>query len=137
MMRNGGGSIINVSSEYSLTGHTSNTAYACSKAAVNTLTKYIATQYGEFGIRCNTIIAGLIMTNGSSRMPEQIAAAYQKNCLIDEPGQPIDIARMANFLASDESRYITGQEFVVDGGFGAHIPTAISDTERNLWREKG
>ena len=130
MVKAGCGSIVNISSACGSMGHTQYTAYACSKAAINTLTKYTATQCGVHGIRCNAVVPSLIVTNKSSLMPEPVSEAYRDDCLLKRLGQPIDVARVVSFLASDESGYITAQEIVVDGGFGSHIPTAISDIEQ-------
>jgi NAD(P)-dependent dehydrogenase (short-subunit alcohol dehydrogenase family) len=65
-------------------------------------------------------------------MPEVAAEAYRAECLLGRLGEPIDVARAVRFLASDDSSYITGQELVVDGGFTAHIPTAIHLGEQGL-----
>ena len=132
MIKAGSGSIINISSACGAMGHTQYTAYACSKAAINTLTKYTATQCGVYGIRCNAVMPSLIVTNKSSMMPEAVLEAYSRDCLLGRLGLPVDVAKVARFLASNESGYITGQEIIVDGGFGSHIPTTISDLEKSF-----
>ncbi|MDR1183571.1 MAG: SDR family oxidoreductase [Coriobacteriales bacterium] len=129
MIKEGGGSIINISSGFASVGHIAHTAYACSKAAINTLTRYIAAQYGPQGIRCNSVSPGLIQTNGSSLMPESVADAYRENCLLPRLGRPIDVAKLVGFLASDESDYMTGQNLIIDGGFGSHVPFSIAKAE--------
>ena len=124
MMAGGGGSIINISSGQSLSGDLSNTAYAAGKAALNSLTRDIATQYGHRGIRCNAIAPGLIVTpEAQQRFPAAFRDMFIDNCLVSRLGHPRDIANTVVFLASDLSSYITGQVISVDGGILSHLPT--------------
>ena len=124
MMAGGGGSIINISSGQSLSGDLSNTAYAAGKAALNSLTRDIATQYGHQGIRCNAIAPGLIVTpEAQERFPAAFRDMFVENCLVPRLGHPRDIANTVVFLASDLSSYITGQVISVDGGILSHLPT--------------
>jgi NAD(P)-dependent dehydrogenase (short-subunit alcohol dehydrogenase family) len=124
MVGGGGGSIINISSGTSTAGDFFATAYAASKGAVNTLTKYVATQYGAKGVRCNALVLGLIATPVlKSVMPEPLRDVFRDNKLVGRLGEPQDVAEMVLFLASDRSRFITGQLLPVDGGFYAHTPT--------------
>jgi NAD(P)-dependent dehydrogenase (short-subunit alcohol dehydrogenase family) len=124
MMAGGGGSIINISSGTSMAGDFFATAYAASKGAVNTLTRYVATQYGAKGIRCNALVLGLIATPIlKAVMPEPLRDIFRDNKLVGRLGEPRDVAEMVLFLASDRSRFITGQLLPVDGGFYAHTPT--------------
>lgn len=123
MIANGGGSIINISSGTAMAANLYQTAYGCSKAAVNTMTKYIATQYGSQGVRCNAIGAGLIRTEKlAATMPEPMQEVYRNAKLIPRLGRPEDIAEMVAFLGSDRSQWITGQVYAVDGGFLAQSP---------------
>jgi NAD(P)-dependent dehydrogenase (short-subunit alcohol dehydrogenase family) len=132
MIARGGGSIVNISSGTSAAGGFSATAYACSKGAINTLTRYVATQYGARGIRANAIISGLIATSRlAEAMPEQIQDIFRQYNLTNRLGEPRDVAEIVEFLASDRSRYITGQLLPVDGGIYAHIPTTV-EVERVL-----
>ena len=122
MVRTGGGSIINMSSGASLKGDRTRTAYGVSKAGVNALTMYVATSHGKKGIRVNTILPGLIITDAvRAHLDEKIVAGLGKAVLTPSVGQPDDIADVVVFLASDESRYITGQMIAVDGGMSAHV----------------
>jgi NAD(P)-dependent dehydrogenase (short-subunit alcohol dehydrogenase family) len=124
MIAGGGGSIINISSGTSMAGDFFATAYAASKGAVNTFTRYVATQYGSQGIRCNALVLGLIATPVlKSVMPEPLRDIFRDNKLVGRLGEPRDVAEMVLFLASDRSRFITGQLLPVDGGFYAHTPT--------------
>ncbi|WGM47298.1 NADP-dependent 7-alpha-hydroxysteroid dehydrogenase [Brevundimonas sp. NIBR10] len=123
MLERGGGSIINISSGQSLSGDVSNFAYAASKAAVNSLTRHMATGYSPRGIRVNAIAAGLIIQPGmEQRLPAHIQKIFLSHCLVPRLGTPRDIANMVVFLASDLSSYVTGQILSVDGGFTAHLP---------------
>jgi NAD(P)-dependent dehydrogenase (short-subunit alcohol dehydrogenase family) len=122
MVSNGGGSIINMSSGASLKGDRTRTAYGVSKAGVNTLTMYVATSHGKKNVRVNTIVPGLIITDAvRAHLNDEILAGLGKAILTTHLGEPDDIANLVVFLASDESRYITGQMISVDGGMSAHV----------------
>ena len=128
MVRGGGGSIINMSSGASLKGDRTRTAYGVSKAGVNALTMYVATSHGKQGIRVNTILPGLIITDAvRAHLDEKMLAGLGKATLTPYVGQPDDIADVVVFLASDESRYITGQMIAVDGGMSAHVGLGRDD----------
>ena len=134
MLANGGGSIVNISSGLSLAGDLGSVAYAASKAALNSLTRSVATLYGDRGIRCNAIAVGLIRTPAmEATMPEPLQAIFEKHLLIPRLGRPRDIADMVVFLASDLSAYVTGQTISVDGGFFAKVPT-VPDVRELLAR---
>jgi NAD(P)-dependent dehydrogenase (short-subunit alcohol dehydrogenase family) len=122
MVEGGGGSIINMSSGASLKGDRTRTSYGVSKAGVNALTMYVATSHGKKGIRANTILPGLIITDAvRAHLNDATLASLGKATLTPSVGQPDDIADVVVFLASDESRYITGQMLAVDGGMSAHV----------------
>jgi NAD(P)-dependent dehydrogenase (short-subunit alcohol dehydrogenase family) len=122
MVRGGGGSIVNMSSGASLKGDRTRTAYGVSKAGVNALSMYVATSHGKQGIRVNTIVPGLIITDAvRAHLDESMLARLAKVPLTPYLGQPDDVADLVVFLASDESRYITGQMIVIDGGMSAHV----------------
>jgi NAD(P)-dependent dehydrogenase (short-subunit alcohol dehydrogenase family) len=122
MVRTGGGSIINMSSGASLKGDRTRTAYGVSKAGVNTLTMYVATSHGKQGIRANTIVPGLIITDAvKAHLTEKMLKGLGHAVLTPHLGQPEDIADLVLFLASEESRYITGQMIPIDGGMSAHV----------------
>lgn len=126
MAETGGGSIINISSGTSLAGDFQSTAYASSKGTVNTLTRYVATQYGALGIRCNALALGLVQTEAlDAGMPEPFKAIFKDHKPAGRLGKPADIAAMVAFLASDHSAWLTGQVISVDGGFYAHSPTTV------------
>ena len=122
MVEGGGGSIINMSSGASLKGDRTRTAYGVSKAGVNALTLYVATSHGKQGIRANTILPGLVITDAvRAHLDDATLASLSKATLTPSVGQPEDIADVVVFLASDESRYMTGQMLAVDGGMSAHV----------------
>lgn len=123
MIRAGGGAIINTSSNQSLAGDLSQSAYSASKAAVNQLTRTIATRYGRDGIRCNTVSPGMIRTAGAKEaVTEEMFAMIESHNLVGRTGRPEDLAWAVLFLASDEASFITGQLLSVDGGQMAHLP---------------
>jgi NAD(P)-dependent dehydrogenase (short-subunit alcohol dehydrogenase family) len=121
MAARGGGAIVNISSGTSLAGAPAFTAYASSKGALNTLTKYVASAHGGQGVRCNAILPGIILREGLG-VPEEMLVEYRKHHIVGRLGDPDDVARAVLFLASDLSSFITGQIFSVDGGFFAHLP---------------
>jgi NAD(P)-dependent dehydrogenase (short-subunit alcohol dehydrogenase family) len=130
MLDVGGGSIINYSSGTASAGDMKYTAYACSKAAIHTLTYYIATQYGPQGIRCNTLAIGLVRTAVNEKtIPEPFATIYRRNHAIGRMGRPNEVSEVVHFLASDDSAFITGQVIPVDGGYYAHQPTTVQMAE--------
>ncbi len=118
MKKAGGGSIVNFSSVsyHTMTPHLS--VYQAAKAAVIGMSRGLARDLGEHGIRVNSITPGWIMTQRQIELwltPEAEAQLMQLQCL-KEKVYPPDIARMALFLGGDDSRLITAQTFVVDGG---------------------
>ncbi len=117
---NRGGSIVNISSVAGMEGVKGRAAYGSTKWAVRGMTKVGAAEWGERGIRVNSIHPGIIetpMTAGLRAFTDaDVRARTERNIPLGRVGQAIDIAYMALFLASDESAYCTGQEFVVDGG---------------------
>jgi NAD(P)-dependent dehydrogenase (short-subunit alcohol dehydrogenase family) len=130
MIDRGGGSIINMSSGTSISGDMGISAYAASKGAINTITKYVATQYGSKGVRCNAVLPGLVATPTLEKvMPPAVVDVFVKEKPLGRLGEPRDIAELVLFLASHRSSYITGTEIVIDGGFLAHVPT-ISGIEQ-------
>lgn len=129
MKRAGHGSIINMSSIDGLVGSPRIISYIASKWAVRGMTKAVAMEMGPFGIRVNSIHPGHVITELG--LPEGITAEAISEMVIEHTmrhapmqrsGLPSEIAAMAVFLASSESSYCSGSEFVVDGGFTAGYP---------------
>ncbi|MEC8429509.1 MAG: glucose 1-dehydrogenase [Pseudomonadota bacterium] len=128
-MKDSGGSIINISSIEGIIGDPMTAAYNASKGGVRIFTKSAALHCADNGynIRVNSIHPGYVMTplvaNGLAELDEAEAEQFANRILssipLGEMGQPVDIANGAVFLASDESRYMTGSELVIDGGYTA------------------
>jgi 3alpha(or 20beta)-hydroxysteroid dehydrogenase len=118
MKKAGGGSIVNVSSTSGLTGYTDVIAYVGSKWAVRGMTKAAALELGPHNIRVNSIHPGAIdtpMTNPSG-LDHSIISERYSFLPLGRVGDPAEIARLAVFLASEDSSFSTGAEFVADGG---------------------
>jgi cyclopentanol dehydrogenase len=116
----GGGSIVNISSIAGLKGSTS-TAYGASKGLVRLLTKSTAIQYGPEGIRCNSVHPGIIETDMTEGMltENQGREHWLERTPLRIIATSLDVALGVLYLASDESRYVTGSELVIDGGITA------------------
>lgn len=122
MMKAGGGSIVNISSISGIVAiyGTPNVAYAASKFAVRGITKQVAIEYGEHGVRANSVHPGYIRT------PMMTAALNEEQIKIASGSVPIkrvgeveDVSNLVVFLASDESGFVTGTEYIIDGGLTA------------------
>jgi NAD(P)-dependent dehydrogenase (short-subunit alcohol dehydrogenase family) len=119
MLQNGGGAIVNISSNASLRGQPYNTAYAVAKGGVNILTMSSAAEYGAKGIRINAVSPGVIRTPGVEKyFAEQpkMAEGLRKAAVMNRLGEPGEIAEAVTFLSSDRASFITGQVLSVDGG---------------------
>jgi NAD(P)-dependent dehydrogenase (short-subunit alcohol dehydrogenase family) len=115
----GGGSIVNLGSITWLVGDPDCPAYVTAKAAVGGLTRALAREFGPEGIRVNCLLPGWVMTERQLRLwvtPEGERQIAERQCLPARV-EPADIARMALFLAADDSRMCTSQNFIVDGGW--------------------
>jgi len=116
MLDRGGGSIVNVSSIAGVAGW-GNAAYASAKAGVLGLTRSLARELGPAGIRVNVICPGVIETPMTEAIPEKLVAPMLAMTPLRRKGQAQDVANAALYLACDESRFVTGQEISVNGGF--------------------
>jgi 3alpha(or 20beta)-hydroxysteroid dehydrogenase len=116
----GGGSIINVSSIEGMTGAADASAYAASKFAVRGMTKSAAQELGKYGIRVNSIHPGGIVTpmvmETADAMGAERGERYFNALPLRRFGKSAEVSRLVAFLASDDSSYCTGAEFVADGG---------------------
>jgi NAD(P)-dependent dehydrogenase (short-subunit alcohol dehydrogenase family) len=117
MLKTGGGSIINTSSMASLVAFPGMAGYCASKGGVSMLTKLTAAEYASQGIRVNAILPGAIETGMSQGLPPEMRDGAVAATLMGRIGQPVEIAQLAVFLASDESSFITGTLTPVDGGY--------------------
>ena len=129
MKAQGSGSIISTASVAGIRAGYAPHLYSVAKSAVIHLTRTVALELGEHGVRVNAICPGFIATPLAAGRPDadeiridQMRAAGAASQVLGRVGEAVDIANMALFLASDESAWITGREFVVDGGFEAGPP---------------
>lgn len=122
MIRGGGGSIINTASNSGSAGDLARIAYGASKGAIITMTKYVATQHGHQNIRCNSVAPGVVLTAALEKTAPGLKEIIKRHVLTPEFGTPDDIAALVAFLASDESRYITGENISISGGGLIHQP---------------
>src|SRR6267378_7104445 len=116
----GGGSIINISSIEGMRGAVMVHPYVASKWAVRGLTKSAALELGSHQIRVNSIHPGFIRTPMTKHFPDNMLTIP-----LGRPGQSEEVSTFVVFLASDESRYATGAEFVIDGGLVNDVPHKI------------
>jgi 3alpha(or 20beta)-hydroxysteroid dehydrogenase len=129
MKRAGHGSIINMSSIDGMVGSPRIISYIASKWAVRGMTKAVAMEMGPFSIRVNSIHPGHVVTElglpdgvSADAISEMVTEHTERHAPLQRTGLPSEVAAMAVFLASNESSYCTGSEFVVDGGFTAGYP---------------
>lgn len=121
MIKAGGGSIVNISSIAGLVGIPLSAAYSATKGALNALTRCVAIDYAKQGIRCNVVCPGLVETPMAADLIEdqtrlaQVMAAYP----LGRPGTADEVAKLVLYLASDESAWVTGSTFTIDGGMTA------------------
>ncbi|QWR82473.1 SDR family oxidoreductase [Cronobacter sakazakii] len=116
MTRQRFGSIVNIASTAAEDGNSGKAAYGAAKAAVVALTRTIATELGEQGIRANCIAPGMTETDMLSAMPDYVIEETRNGTDLRRLGAPQEIAAAAVWLASDLSSYVTGQTIRVDGG---------------------
>jgi NAD(P)-dependent dehydrogenase (short-subunit alcohol dehydrogenase family) len=131
MLERGGGAIVNTASAAAFYGSHSLAAYGTSKAGVVALTRYVATAYGERGIRCNAIAPGVVVARDAQDalggpMGDRLRR-YSTSHLVGRLGYPEEIAAAVAYLASDDAAFVTGEVLRVDGGFTAHTPTYATD----------
>jgi NAD(P)-dependent dehydrogenase (short-subunit alcohol dehydrogenase family) len=128
MRRQGGGSFITTSSVASLAAGMGEHVYSACKAAVNSLTRTVAYEEGQYGIRVNAVLPGSIATalpakllgiedeERARRLDDAIAEAWSADIPLRRRGTPSEVADVVAWLASDQAAYVTGQSIVVDGG---------------------
>jgi NAD(P)-dependent dehydrogenase (short-subunit alcohol dehydrogenase family) len=125
MQDNGGGTIVNTASAAALVGLRNLAAYTASKGAVLQLTKNLALDYADSGIRVNALCPGVTATEmtlqliADSQDPAAMRRRFDTGRPMGRMAEPIEIARTALFLASDESSFMTGSFLLVDGGYCA------------------
>ncbi|MGW0948901.1 glucose 1-dehydrogenase [Streptomyces sp. NPDC002623] len=116
MRRAGGGSIVNISSTAGLVGVPMGTAYTASKFAVRGMTKAVAAEFAAEGIRVNSVHPGVVVTPLTEEYGFTGSHPAIRAIPVRRPGEPEEVTAVVLYLASDESSYSTGAEFVVDGG---------------------
>ena len=123
MAKQGGGSIINISSVGGLVPDISQVAYGTSKAAINYLTKLIAVQEAKHRIRCNAVLPGMTATEAVEKhLSDEFRDLFLRHIPLGRMGLPEEIAEAVCYFASDDSAYTTGQILTISGGFGLATP---------------
>jgi 3-oxoacyl-[acyl-carrier protein] reductase len=116
MMQQRSGSIINITSVSGLRGNAGQANYSASKAAIAAMSVSLAKEMGRRGIRVNCVAPGFVATDMVDAMNPKVVAAAKAMIAMRRLAQPSEIAKVVRFLASDDASYVTGQEWVVDGG---------------------
>jgi 3-oxoacyl-[acyl-carrier protein] reductase len=116
MVRQRGGSIVNISSFSGLEGNRGQANYSASKAGLLGLTKTTAIELAGKKVRCNAVAPGFIRTEMTDALPQQVKDAAMSLIPLKQMGEPADVAKAVAFLASEAAGYITGQVLSVDGG---------------------
>jgi 3-oxoacyl-[acyl-carrier protein] reductase len=114
-----GGTLLFVSSVAARTGLSGLAAYSAAKGGLVSFSRTLAREYGQRGIRSNVILPGFIDTEMSKSLSEADRARVTRRTAAQRLGKVDDVVGSVSFLLSDEARYITGAEFVVDGGLTA------------------
>ena len=127
MAERGHGSVIHMSSVAGATGVAELPSYGATKAALDSLTRSQAAQFGKHGVRVNAVAPGLIITEmwEEGRKTPGLAEGLADHIALGRWGEPQEISSVVTFLASDAASYVTGQTIIVDGGF--HGVTAWGD----------
>jgi NAD(P)-dependent dehydrogenase (short-subunit alcohol dehydrogenase family) len=125
--------IVNIGSGASQAGDVFRPSYAASKAAIDALSRSVATQYGKVGVRCNVVSPGMFVTENALTMhTDQSLGMIERHTLTPYLGRAEDIAAMVALLASEEGRFITGQTICVDGGYLSHF-SHVADVAAHFW----
>lgn len=119
LIERGGGPIVNTTSGAYWVGEAVRPAYAASKAGINTLTRHIASAYGRQGIRANSVSPGAVLSETAlATMSEDFKAQMLAGVTVERLGKPEDLANTICFLLSDDTEWVTGQVWSVNGGGG-------------------
>lgn len=133
MMDRHAGAVINIASIHALAGDADLTAYPTAKAALVGLSRTVATQYGRHGVRSNSITLGTIPYPNMSEAARQSKVRHQ---LLGREGVPADVAHLVAFLASPEASFLTGANYLAEGGVLAHLPSYADGGTFELMRTK-
>jgi len=128
------GAFVAVSSQSGVYPHRETGAYSAAKAALIMLCKQMALEWGEYGIRVNSISPGMIRTPMTQAIYEDAAIARERESIVPlkRIGAPIDVARLVDFLIDPDNRYVTGQNIMIDGG----LTLTVLDRMPGLARRK-
>lgn len=116
MMRQKSGVIINMASIGGIDAYPAYVSYGCSKAAVIYLTKTLAQEFAPYGIRVNALAPSMVKTRMQEQMGEEANEEIMRRTALKRNAEPEEIAKLALFVASDDSAFITGQIIRIDGG---------------------
>jgi 3-oxoacyl-[acyl-carrier protein] reductase len=116
MMKKRTGTIVNIASVVGVMGNSGQSNYSASKAGLIGLTKSTAKELARRGIRCNAVAPGFIKSKMTEILDDKTKEAYLNNIPLSRFGTPEEVADVVGFLASDESKYVTGQVINIDGG---------------------
>ena len=123
------GTMVFIASVHGLSASVRHAPYGAAKAALISLVKTIAHEMGPRGIRANAIAPGLILSGPGLALGEDLIAQYARHSDSNFVGDPVDVAHIVAFLASDLSRLITGEMIRVDGGYAQHSPMLAEQRE--------
>lgn len=139
MIAGGGGAIINISSVHGVLAARAFAPYDAAKAGIIQLTRCLAVDYGPHGVRANAICPGLILTEYALQFLEEhpeYLAQTETVYPLQRAGKPVEVAKAALFLASDDASFITGHALMVDGGLTIQLQDSLSEALERRWREE-
>jgi NAD(P)-dependent dehydrogenase (short-subunit alcohol dehydrogenase family) len=124
----GGGGIVNISSVGGFRAHWRGLPYDATKGAIDAMTRAMAIELAEYGIRVNAVAPGATRTDRSPAPESELAGRIRKRVPLGRFGAPVEIGHAVAFLASDDAAYITGQVLYVDGGVTAQLDPKTNPT---------